>query len=60
MIYILSKTNTFTHNGGEFRNKVIESYLKENNIDHITGDHYNPQYQETFEVFNKTIQIYFI
>ena len=43
-------------NGGEFRNKVIENYLKENNIDHITGGPYNPQHQGAVEAFNKTIQ----
>ena len=49
-----------TDNGGEFRNKVMEIYLKENNTDHIIGGHYNPQYQEASEAFNKTIQDFLI
>ena len=34
----------------------MESNLKENNIDHITGGPYNPKHQGAVEVFNKTIQ----
>ena len=48
-----------TDNDGEFKNKVMENYLKENNIDHITGCPYNPQHQGAVEVFNKTIQDFF-
>ena len=61
MIDILFKTIILhTDNGGEFKNKVIENYLKENNIDHITGGPYNSQHQEAVEGFNKTIQDYLI
>ena len=61
MIDILFKTKKKLHtdNGGEFRNKVMDIYLKENNTYHIAGGHYNPQYQEVFESFNKTIQDFF-
>ena len=38
----------------------MENYLKENNIEHITGDPYNPQHQGSVEAFNKTIQDFFI
>ena len=38
----------------------MENYLEENNIDHITGGHYNPQHQGAVEVFNKTIQDFYI
>ena len=48
-----------TDNGGEFRDVVMENYLKENNIDHITGGPYNLQHQWVVEVFNKTIQDFF-
>ena len=49
-----------TDNGGEFWNKMMENYLKENNIDHITGGLYNPQHQGAVEAFNKTIRDFFI
>ena len=48
-----------TDNSGEFRNKVMEIYLKENNIDPITGGLYNPQHQGSVEAFNKTIRDFF-
>ena len=48
-----------TDNGGEFRNKVIENCLKENNIDHIAWGPNNPQHQGAVEAFNKTIQDFF-
>ena len=39
MIDILFKTkNLHIENGEEFRNKVMENYLKENNIDNIIED----------------------
>ena len=38
----------------------MENYLKENNIDHIIGGHYNPQHQRSIEAFNKTIQDFMI
>ena len=38
----LNTKNLHTDNFGEFRNKVMENYLKENNIDHITGGTNNP------------------
>ena len=48
MIYILFKTkNLHLDNGEEFRNKVMENYLKENNIDHIFEGPYNSQHQES-------------
>ena len=37
MIDILFKPKIYADNDGEFKNKVIENYLKENNIDQITG-----------------------
>ena len=47
MIDILFKTkNLHLDNGEEFRNKVMENYLKENNIDHIIEGPYNSQHQE--------------
>ena len=36
----------------------MENYLKENNIDHITGGRCNSQHQGAVEVFNKTIKIF--
>ena len=45
MIYILFKTkNLHLDNGEEFRNKVMENYLKENNIDHIIEGPHNSQH----------------
>ena len=45
MIYILCKIKKLhKDNGGEFRNKAMKIYLKESNIDHITGGTYNPQH----------------
>ena len=41
----------YTDTGGEFKNKVIENYLKENNINHIIGGPYNPQHQGAVEAF---------
>ena len=38
----------------------MENYLKENNIDHITGGLYNPQHQGAVEAFNRTIQDFLI
>ena len=56
---IYNKIILGTANGGVFRNKVIKNYLKENNIDHITGGPYNLQHQGAVEAFNKTIQDFF-
>ena len=39
-------------NGWKFRNKVMENYLKVNNIDNITGDPYNSQHQWAVKTFN--------
>ena len=59
MIYILFKTkNLHLDNGEEFRNKVMENYLKENNIDHIIEDPYNSQHQGAVEAFYKTFKIF--
>ena len=44
-------------NGEEFRNKVMENYLKENNIDHIIEVPYNSQHQGAVEAFIKTFKI---
>ena len=61
MINILFKTKKIAHNNGwEFRNKVMENYLKENNIEHITGGPYNLQHQIAIKAFNKTIQEFLI
>ena len=49
-----------TDNGGEFKNKVMKNYLKENNIEHITRGLYNPQHQGAVESFNKTIKIFIL
>ena len=59
MIYILFKTkNLHLDNGEEFRNKVMENYLKENNIDHIIEGSYNSQHQGAVETLNKTFKIF--
>ena len=59
MIYILFKTkNLHLDNGEEFRDKVMENYLKENNIDHIIEGPYNSQYQGAVEALNKTFKIF--
>ena len=61
MIDISFKTKKMhTGNDGEFKNKMMENYLNENNIDHITGGPDNPKHQGVFEVFNKTIQNFYI
>ena len=58
MIYILFKTkNLHLDNSEEFRNKVMENYLKENNIDHIIEGPYNSQHQGTVKALNKTFKI---
>ena len=38
----------------------MKNYLKENNIDLITGGTFNPQHQEAVETFNRTIQDFLI
>ena len=43
--YLKQKT-LHLDNGWKFRNKVMENYLKENNVDHIIECHYNSQHQE--------------
>ena len=45
-----------TDKGGEFRKKCDGNYIKENNIDHITGGHNNPKHQGNVKAFNKNIQ----
>ena len=59
MIGILFKTK-YLHldNGEEFRNKVMENYLKENNVDYIIEGPYNSQHQGTVEALNKTFKIF--
>ena len=61
MIEILFKTK-YLHldNGEEFRNKVMENYLKENNVDHIIEGPYHSQHQGTVEALNKTFKIFYI
>ena len=59
MIGIKFKTkNLYLDNGEEFRNKLIENYLKENNIDHIIEGPYNSQLQGAVEALNKTFKIF--
>ena len=59
MIYILFKTkNLHLDNGEEFRNKVMENYLKENNIDHIIEGLYHSQHRGAVEAFYKTFKIF--
>ena len=59
MIDILFKTkNLHLDHGWRFRNKVMENYLKENNIDHITGDPYYPRHQGVVKALNKNIKIF--
>ena len=58
MIYILFKTkNLHLDNDEEFRNKVMENYLKKY-IDHIIEGPYNSQHQGAVEAFNKTFKIF--
>ena len=45
-------------NGKEFRNNLIESYLKDKNIKLIHGLPYNPHSQGVVERFHKTIKDY--
>ena len=49
----------YIDNGEEFLNKVMENYLKQNNIDHITGGPYNhPQHQWAVERLVKLFKIF--
>ena len=57
MTSYLKQKNLNLDNGEEFRNKVMENYLKENNIDHIIEGPYNSQHQVAVEAFNKTFKI---
>ena len=43
-------------NGKEFKNKLIENYLEENNIKFIHGAPYNPHSQGVVERFHQTIK----
>ena len=43
-------------NGKEFRNELIEKYLKSKNINYIHGMPYNPHSQGVVERFHKTIK----
>ena len=58
MTSYLKQKNLHLDNGEEFRNKVIENYLKENIVDHIIGSPYNSQHQGAVKAFNKTIKIF--
>ena len=49
-----------TDNFGEFKNKVMKNYWKENNIDYIIKVPYNAQHHGAVEAFNKTIQVFYI
>ena len=60
MIDILFKKKLHLDNGEEFRNKEIENYLKENNIDHIIEGPYYSQHQGAVEAFNNTFNIFYI
>ena len=56
--WLLIFKNLHLNNGEEFRNKVMENYLKENNIDHIIEGPYNLQHQGAVKALNKTIKIF--
>ena len=43
-------------NGKEFRNKIIEDYLKDKDIKYIHGNPYNPHSQGVVERFHKTVK----
>ena len=43
-------------NGREFRNDIIENYLKSKNINFIHGIPYNPHSQGVVERFHKTVK----
>ena len=60
LTFYLKSKNLHTDNCGEFKNKVMENYLKESNIYHITGGPYNPQHQGAVEALNKTIKNFLI
>ena len=47
-----------TDNGREFRNKVLEIYFKENNIDHITWGSYNHNIKESLKRLIKLFKIF--
>ena len=43
-------------NGREFKNSLIENFLKENNVEFIHGAPYNPHSQGVVERFHQTIK----
>ena len=43
-------------NGKEFKNSIIENYLRDNNIKFIHGNPYNPHSQGVVERFHQTIK----
>ena len=43
-------------NGKEFRNRLIEDYLNDKNINYIHGNPYNPHSQGVVERFHKTVK----
>ena len=45
-----------TENGAEFKNKAMNQFYQENNIQQVYGVPYNPQHQGAGEAFNKTVQ----
>ena len=60
MTSYLKQKILYLDNGWKFRNKVMENYLKEKNIDHIIEGPYNSQHQWAVEAFNKTFKIFYI
>ena len=45
-----------TDNGTEFKNKTINQFCQENNIQQVYGAPYNPQHQGAVEAFNRIVQ----
>ena len=45
-----------TDNGTEFKNKTMNQFYQENNIQQVYGVPYNPQHQGAVEAFNRTVQ----
>ena len=45
-----------TDNGAEFKNRIINQFCSERNVQQIYGVPYNPQHQGAVEAFNRTVQ----
>ena len=45
-----------TDNGTEFKNKTMNQFCQENNIQLVYGVPYNPQHRGAVEAFNRTVQ----